>query len=70
MLTMIMIINAKIKLVNRSVTDVWSDSIFAHRTVVKNPVINPAIIPFLVVFFHHNVKTSAGPNADPSPLQA
>ena len=48
----------------------FNTGIFAQITVVKNPVINPAIIPFLVVFFHQSVKTKAGPNADPNPLQA
>ena len=63
-------INAKTKLDKRSVITDLKMEIFAHMTVVKNPVTRPEITPFLDVLSHHNVMTKTGPNAEPKPLHA
>jgi len=39
-------------------------------TVNSVPEIMPAIMPAREIFFHHRLKTSAGPKAAPKPPQA
>ena len=58
------------KLINLSDSSKFKDLKFAQTIVVIKPTIIPEIIPYLVVFFHHNVITNAGPNEEPKPLQA
>ena len=58
------------KLDNLSVILSFKYGILTQMIVVKKPVNNPAIIPIRVVFYHQSVIKSAGPNAEPSPLQA
>lgn len=59
-------INARTNAVNRDV--IKPDEI--SKIVKKVPLIIPASTPVLLILFHQSVRSSAGPNAAPSPPQA
>ena len=62
--------NARTKLINLSVKIDCKYGLLPQIIVEIDPVNKPAIIPFLVTPFHHNVSSNAGPKDDPRPLHA